>query len=168
MFFNNPSTSRQRKKPKWQPFLGGRNDSVKIPAICFGWEILSSFFRKWRTVLLPEDACITLLMIFSHWLSPPNVGGKKNKRDIHQVSAIIVKSTSSQRFLKQKKISNFSKMQSPPAFAAPQLTTRRSGPTIAAKALCVAWISCTSTSCPSTCALSPPEKEAPQVTAVPS
>ena len=67
-----------------------------------------------------------------------------------------------------KKISNFSKMQSPPAFAAPQLTTRRSGPTIAAKALCVAWISCTSTSCPSTCALSPPEKEAPQVTAVPS
>lgn len=31
-------------------FFGGRNDSVKIPAICFGWEILSSFFRKWRTV----------------------------------------------------------------------------------------------------------------------
>lgn len=143
-------------------FLGGGMIRSKFQLSFWGGiQRKKSFFQK---MLVSHCWWFSAL----NWLSGPNFLKKicGFKRDIHQVSAKI--DIFPPVFCSKKKISNFFKMQSPPAFAAPQLTTRRSGPTIAAKALCVAWISCTSTSCPWTCALSPPEKEAPQVTAVPS
>ena len=74
----------QRGPPKWQPiFLGWRIIRQKSPAIFFlGQESNHLFFWKIEClVLLPEDACNKLLMIFSLKLffSPPNFGEKSKK-----------------------------------------------------------------------------------------